>query len=87
MTYFTYFAAAPVSGKKRVRVDSCDDNDEAGLLPGSAASAQRRGGGSPQASNSSVKKRRLIRHGLITLTNEVVSMMELELSDAVQLKA
>ena len=41
---------------------------------------------SPQASYSAVKKRKINRHGLVTLTNGVVSMKGLVLSNAVPSK-
>ena len=63
-----------MSGKKRL-VDSDDDEDEAAA-----------GGGSPQASCSAVKKRKINRHGLVTLTKGVVSMKGLVLSNAVPSK-
>ena len=69
MTYSAK-ASAPVSGKERVVLDSGDDDDEAGPMPGNPGSTAA-GGGSPQASDSAVKKRKLNRHGLITLTNAV----------------
>jgi len=62
------------SGKKRVVVDFEDDDEEVS------------GGGSPQASDS-VKKRKINKNGLVTLTNGVVSMRELPLSTAVPTKA
>ena len=43
-------------------------------------------GDSPQAYDSAVKRCKKNRHGLITLTNGVVFMKELELSDAVPSK-
>jgi len=61
------------SGKKRVVVDFEDDDEEVS------------GGGSPQASDS-VKKRKINKNGLVTLTNGVVSMRELPLSTAVPTK-
>ena len=61
------------SGKKRVVVDFEDDDEEVS------------GGGSPQASDS-VKKRKINKNGLVTLTNGVVSMRELGLSNAVPSK-
>ena len=67
-------SAKTVSGKKRV-VDSDDDEDEAAA-----------GGGSPQASYSAAKKRKINRDGLVTLTNRVVSMKGLVLSNAVPSK-
>ena len=70
----TPHSAKTVSGKKRV-VDSDDYEDEATA-----------GGGSPQASYSAVKKRKINRHGVVTLTNEVVSMKGLVLSKAVPSK-
>ncbi len=44
------------------------------------------GGRSPQISDSAVKKRKINRNGLVTLTNGVVSMRELALSTAVPTK-
>ena len=69
-------SAKTVSGQKRVLYsdDDHDDEDEAS------------GGGSPQTSVSAVKKRRINRNGLVTLTNGVVSMRELVLSTAVPTK-
>ena len=61
------------SGKKRVVVDFEGDDEEVS------------GGGSPQASDS-VKKRKINKNGLVTLTNGVVSMRELPLSTAVPTK-
>ena len=52
-------SAKTVSGQKRVIYydDDHDDEDEAS------------GGGSPQTSDSAVKKRRINRNGLVTLTS------------------
>ena len=55
-------------------VDDIEDDDE-----------EVSGGGSPQASDS-VKKRKINKNGLVTLTNGVVSMRELPLSTAVPTK-
>ena len=46
-------------------------------------SLQETGGGSPQTSDSAVKKRKVNKHGLVTLTNGVASMRELVISNAV----
>ncbi len=67
-------SARTVSGNKRA-VDLDDDDD-----------AEATGGGSPQRSDSAVKKRRINRNGLVTLTNGVVSIRELVLSTAVPTK-
>ena len=48
--------------------------------------ARLAGGGSPQTSYSAVKKRKINRHGLVNLTNGVVSMKGLVLSSAVPSK-
>jgi len=69
-------SAKTVSGNKRV-IDSDDDHDD---------EDEASGGGSPQTSDSAVKKRRINRNGLVTLTNGVVSMRELILSTAVPTK-
>ena len=69
-------SAKTVSGNKRV-IDSDDDHDD---------EDEASGGGSPQTSDSAVKKRRINRNGLVTLTNGVVSMRELVLSTAVPTK-
>jgi hypothetical protein len=69
-------SARTVSGNKRV-IDSDDDHDD---------EDEASGGGSPQTSDSAVKKRRINRNGLVTLTNGVVSMRELVLSTAVPTK-
>ena len=63
-------SARTVSGKKRV-LDSDDDHDDEDEA---------------STSDSAVKKRRINRNGLVTLTNGVVSMRELVLSTAVPTK-
>ena len=83
----TPLSAKTGSGKRRV-LDSDDDEIEAfddGGFP-RGGSRQEAGGGSPQTSDSAVKKRKLNRHGLVTLTSGVVSMRELGLSIAVPSK-
>jgi hypothetical protein len=67
-----------LSGRKRV-LNSDDDDIEASADGFSE-------GGSPQTSDSAVKKRKVNKHGLVTLTNGVVSMRELALSIAVPSK-
>jgi hypothetical protein len=69
-------SARTVSGNKRV-VDLDDDDDD---------DQDASGGGSPQRSDSAVKKHKINRNGLVTLTNGVVSMRELVLSTAVPTK-
>jgi len=79
-------SARTISGRKRV-LNSDDDDIEAsadGFSEG--GSLQEAGGGSPQTSDSAVKKRKVNKHGLVTLTNGVVSMRELALSIAVPSK-
>jgi len=63
-------SARTVSGNKRV-LDSDDDHDDEDEA---------------STSDSAVKKRRINRNGLVTLTNGVVSMRELVLSTAVPTK-
>ena len=67
-----------MSGRKRA-LNSDDDDIEASADGFSE-------GGSPQTSDSAVKKRKVNKHGLVTLTNGVVSMRELALSIAVPSK-
>jgi len=66
-------SARTVSGNKRVAESDEDHDDE----------DEASGGGSPHTSDSAVKKRKINRNGLVTLTNGVVSMRELVLSTAV----
>ena len=76
----TLLSAKTVAGKKRV-LDS-DDNEQAASAGGGSpggGSRQKAGGGSLQASDSAVKKCKINRHCLVTLTNGVVSMRELVL--------
>ena len=70
-------SARTVSGNKRV-IDLDDDDDD--------DDQDASGGGSPQRSDSAVKKRKINKNGLVTLTNGVVSMRELVLSTAVPTK-
>jgi hypothetical protein len=70
-------SAKTVSGKNKRILDSSDDDDD---------DQDASGGGSPQRSDSVVKKRKINRNGLVTLTNGVVSMRELVLSSAVPTK-
>ncbi len=51
-----------MSGNKKV-LDSDDDHDD---------EDEASGGGSPQISDSAVKKRRINRNGLVTLTNSAL---------------
>ena len=61
-------SAKTVSGKNKRVLDSDDDHDDEDEA---------------STSDSAVKKRRINRNGLVTLTNGVVSMRELVLSTAV----
>ena len=70
-------SAKTVSGKNKRILDSSDDDDD---------DQDASGGGSPQRIDSAVKKRKINRNGLVTLTNGVVSMRELVLSSAVPTK-
>ena len=69
-------ARAIVSGNERV-VELDEDHDD---------EDKASGGGSPQTTDSAVKKRKINRNGLVTLTNRVVSLRELILSRAVPTK-
>ena len=80
-------SAKTVSGRKKV-VDSDDDEQAAPAGGGSPGEGSRQGAGvgSPQTSDSAVKKCKINRHCLVTLTIGVISMRELVLSNAVPLK-
>ena len=62
----TQLSVRTVSGNKRV-IESDDDHDD---------EDEASGGGSPQTSNCAVKKRKINRNGLVTLTDGVVSMRD-----------